>query len=116
MMIGCSRCGKVWDNCECPDLEILGNNLDMFEKDIEVVEKIMDDNSEVLSKLAKEDTNKHYKHGNIQPIDLIKDMGDLKPFCLGNAIKYIVRSRHKGSERRDIEKAIDYLKMVLEEL
>ena len=116
MGIGCSRCGREWDNCECPDLEILGNYLDMFEKDVEVAKDIINDNSKVLSKLAKEDTNTHYKQGNIQPIDLIKDMGDLKPFCLGNAIKYIVRSRHKGSEKRDIEKAIDYLKKILEDL
>ena len=33
-MIGCSRCGHVWDSCECPDLETLGSNLDMFEKEV----------------------------------------------------------------------------------
>ena len=34
-MIGCSRCGHVWDNCECPDLEAMGQNRDMFEMEIE---------------------------------------------------------------------------------
>ena len=80
----------------------------MFEKEVEAV---IEEHAQPCDEI-----NPHYKQGNIQPIDLIKDMGDLKPFCLGNAIKYIVRSRHKGSEKRDIEKAIDYLKMVLEEL
>jgi len=103
-MIGCSRCGHVWDNCECPDLEAMGQNRDMFEMEIETPVK------------GCEEVNPHYKHGNIQPIDLIKDMGDLEPFCLGNAIKYIVRCRHKGSKKQDIEKAIDYLNMVLKEL
>jgi len=93
-MIGCDRCGHIWDNCECNDKEVIGVDRDMFESDL----------------------SPHYKQGEIQPIDLIKDMGDLEPFCLGNAIKYIVRCRHKGSKKQDIEKAIDYLNMVLKEL
>ena len=113
MRVGCSRCGHVWDSCECPDLEEVGENRDMFEKEVDTrtMFQFLDQPVEDCG-----ESNPHYKQGNIQPIDLIKDMGDLKPFCLGNAIKYIVRSRHKGSEKRDIEKAIDYLKMVLEEL
>ncbi len=93
-MLGCNKCGHIWDNCECEDLDVMGADRDMFEVDV----------------------NPHYKQGQIQPIDLIKDMGDLEPFCLGNAIKYIVRCRHKGSKKQDIEKAIDYLSMVLKEL
>jgi|14BtaG_2_1085337.scaffolds.fasta_scaffold26812_3 hypothetical protein len=34
MSLGCSRCGKLWDNCECPDLEEVGENRDMFEKEV----------------------------------------------------------------------------------
>ena len=34
-MIGCSRCGHVWDSCECPDLEAVGENRDMFEKEVD---------------------------------------------------------------------------------
>jgi len=33
-MIGCSRCGKLWDFCECPDLEEVGENRDIFEKEV----------------------------------------------------------------------------------
>ena len=33
-MIGCSRCSKLWDFCECPDLEEVGENRDMFEKEL----------------------------------------------------------------------------------
>jgi len=93
-MIGCGRCGHTHDYCECKDVDVIGQDRDMFEAPV----------------------NPHYKQGEIQPIDLIKDMGDLEPFCLGNAIKYIVRCRHKGSKKKDIEKAIDYLNMVLKEL
>ena len=35
MRVGCSRCGHVWDSCECPDLEVVGENRDMFEKEVE---------------------------------------------------------------------------------
>ena len=93
-MLGCASCGHIWDNCICPDKEVLSQDTDVFETNF----------------------NNHYKQGNIQPIDLIKDMGDLEPFCLGNAIKYIVRCRYKGNKKKDIEKAIDYLNMVLKEL
>jgi len=34
-MIGCIICGHVWDNCECPDLEAMGQNRDIFEMEIE---------------------------------------------------------------------------------
>ncbi len=37
-------------------------------------------------------------------------------FLLGNAIKYILRSEHKGTEVEDIKKAIWYLNKKLEVL
>ena len=49
----------------------------------------------------------HYKQGEIQPIEVIEDW-DLN-FCVGNAIKYIARAKHKGTEVEDMEKAIWYL-------
>ena len=33
-MLGCNRCGHVWDFCECPDLEVVGENRDMFEIEV----------------------------------------------------------------------------------
>lgn len=50
----------------------------------------------------------HYKTGNIEAIDVIEDwqLG----FHLGNAIKYIARAKHKGSEQEDLEKAAWYLR------
>jgi len=54
----------------------------------------------------------HYKDCKIQPIEYI--VGNDLTFCEGNAIKYITRHRRKGEGRRDIEKAIHYLEMILE--
>lgn len=67
---------------------------------------------------------KHYKDNSVsitfQPIDLCKELG----FCLGNAVKYILRAGSKGDpdlsrQQRcvpDFKKAIDYLNFVLQEM
>lgn len=57
---------------------------------------------------------KHYNTGRIQPIEAIDDwkLG----FALGNAVKYIARAAHKGSELEDLKKAAWYLNHRIEEL
>ena len=45
----------------------------------------------------------HYNAGNIEPIDVIEDWG--LGFCLGNTVKYIARSEHKGTPIEDLKKA-----------
>lgn len=42
-----------------------------------------------------------------EPIKVIEDWG--LGFCLGNALKYIIRAPHKGTEERDLKKALWYL-------
>lgn len=53
----------------------------------------------------------HYKGKNLEAIDIIEDF-DLN-FCLGNAIKYILRAGKKYHEveglKQDLKKAIWYL-------
>jgi hypothetical protein len=49
----------------------------------------------------------HYTVGGIDTIDFIEAKG--LSYHLGNAIKYISRSYHKGSRRQDLEKAIWYI-------
>lgn len=44
-----------------------------------------------------------------EPIKVIESWGLGYGFCMGNALKYILRAPHKGSERADLEKAIWYL-------
>ena len=54
----------------------------------------------------------HYKSLPVQPSHYIRvnDLG----WYEGNAVKYITRHKQKG-ERKDIEKAIHYLELILEE-
>jgi Protein of unknwon function (DUF3310) len=44
-----------------------------------------------------------------EPIKVIEAWGFGEGFCAGNAIKYILRAPHKGTEREDLEKALWYL-------
>ena len=58
----------------------------------------------------------HYTYGNIECIDAIKEARkDLKgeeAFCIGNAIKYLWRWKHKNGFE-DLEKAKWYIDRVL---
>ena len=46
---------------------------------------------------------KHYNTGRIEVIDFIEDQN--LGFHLGNVVKYVARSAHKGSEIEDLRKA-----------
>lgn len=61
--------------------------------------------------LDKQIDGNHYKSMKIQPAQFINENQLL--FSEGNAIKYICRHKLKG-KRKDIEKAIHYLEMILE--
>jgi len=55
---------------------------------------------------------KHYNFGNIEVIDIIEDAGMSEGFCLGNALKYILRAKHKQNYLDDLKKEkwyLDYL-------
>lgn len=63
----------------------------------------------------KETYSKHYAmDNNQQAADVIFDAGHGEGFCLGNALKYILRyGKKEGYNKKDIYKAIHYLVMVL---
>ena len=61
--------------------------------------------------LSSQVDGNHYTSMKIQPAEFINE-NNLE-FAEGNAIKYICRHQKKG-KRRDIEKAIHYLEMILE--
>ena len=63
------------------------------------------------SSLEEQVGGKHYRNMKIQPAEFINENKLL--FAEGNAIKYICRHSVKG-KAQDIEKAIHYLKMILE--
>ena len=50
----------------------------------------------------------HYTSGPIEVIDIIE--GFSLGFHLGNVVKYVLRSPHKGAELQDLKKAEWYLK------
>lgn len=54
----------------------------------------------------------HYKGKGLECIQVIEafDLG----FCLGNAVKYILRAGKKGDRKEDLRKAIWYLNRELE--
>lgn len=56
----------------------------------------------------------HYKGKGIECIQVIEsfELG----FCLGNAIKYILRAGKKGEKKEDLRKAIWYLNRELEDV
>lgn len=56
----------------------------------------------------------HYNFGKIEVITVIDDWQ--LDFSLGNAVKYIARARHKGSELEDLKKAAWYLNHRIEQL
>ncbi len=55
---------------------------------------------------------KHYTFARFEVIDVIEDwkLG----YHLGNAIKYIARSKHKGREIEDLRKAMWYIQRYIE--
>lgn len=49
----------------------------------------------------------HYQQGGLEAIDVIEAFG--LGFCVGNALKYILRYRFKGTPLEDLKKARWYL-------
>ena len=56
----------------------------------------------------------HYTKSSIQPLDVI-DAWELN-FRRGNAVKYIARAPHKGTELDDLKKARHYLDLEIERM
>ena len=48
-----------------------------------------------------------------EPVNVIEAWGWGEGFCYGNAIKYILRAPHKGTEESDLKKALWYLERLL---
>ena len=58
----------------------------------------------------------HYNSGQYEAIDVIDDAGFGEGFCLGNALKYILRARHKENYIEDIKKAKWYLEYLIQRI
>lgn len=67
--------------------------------------------------MEKVEHPQHYNKNGIECFDIIKAFfgnNTFESFCLCNALKYIIRSRHKGNYLKDLEKAKFYLEQVIE--
>ena len=56
----------------------------------------------------------HYNSGQYEVVDVIDDAGFGEGFCLGNALKYILRAKHKENYIEDIKKAHCYLEYLIQ--
>jgi hypothetical protein len=52
----------------------------------------------------------HYTHMPIEAIDITEHFN----FCMGNALKYIIRADHKGNPIEDLRKAAWYINREIE--
>lgn len=64
----------------------------------------------------KEQVNNPSHYGGAgNPLEAINIIEHYKlGFCLGNVVKYILRSDKKGNRKQDLEKAVWYLKREIE--
>lgn len=94
--------------------EKLKNILD-FDIDNDIDKNYFSEYSKIIEKFREysEKTPNHYNAG--QPLSLYKEMGILEEFAQGSAIKYIVRYKNKGSEEKDLLKAMHYVAILLKE-
>lgn len=66
-----------------------------------------------LDLVATDDNVNHPDHYKWLPVEAI-EITEHFNFCMGNALKYILRADHKGKPVEDISKAIWYLQRELE--
>lgn len=62
---------------------------------------------------------KHYQTAEKEPIEIMQmyfTPQEMYGFCKGNSVKYVLRSRFKGHELQDMEKALQYTKWAVDVL
>lgn len=76
-----------------------------------------------MSKEIQVDHPDHYQAINLadpertyETIKVIKSMGMLEHFCLGNSMKYIMRADRKGTKLKDLQKASWYLNYLINDM
>ena len=110
----CSGCVSLCDGCagelpnESPN-NTHGANPDLNQWIFDTV------TGKTTGKTKEHDPVNHPSHYTSHPsgIETIQ-ITECMNFCLGNAIKYIMRCEHKDNKKQDIEKAIWYLQRELE--
>ena len=122
----CDLCYKVRDVAPFIRVENIIKDKTMIKEDKIIAKHVYKDRKLVACLPPNQDTYEdievqndpinpsHYKSGGLEAIDIIEAFN--LNFCLGNAIKYILRSGKKTeSPFEDIKKAIWYLKRYIKE-
>ena len=63
--------------------------------------------------------SEHYRQGDIQCIDALRSalgVEGFRGFCAGNVIKYVWRYQRKGNPEADLDKAMQYLVWLRDDL
>ena len=68
--------------------------------------------------MGKEKVNHpdHYNSGQYEVVDVIDDAGFGEGFCLGNALKYILRAKQKENYLEELKKAKWYLEYLIQRI
>ena len=78
----------------------------------EMIDKLVDEIKKRLPQGTAVDGPAHYN--GYQVLEAICDAGLGRGFCLGNAVKYLLRAEKKGRDKEDLEKAQFYLDWYIE--
>ena len=78
----------------------------------EMIDKLVDEIKKKLPQGTAVDGPAHYN--GYQVLEAICDAGLGRGFCLGNAVKYLLRAEKKGNDKEDLEKAQFYLNWYIE--
>lgn len=69
-----------------------------------------------MSKTNQVESPSHYNQGNTEVIDIIEGFLPGTDFHIANAIKYILRHKHKEKPVEDLKKAIWYLERAISKM
>jgi hypothetical protein len=68
---------------------------------------------------VKQSGSEHYKTGDVEPIDLYRSLGILRPFAIASIIKYSSRNVGDGTQasdpvsNKDMQKIIHYAEILM---
>ena len=63
--------------------------------------------------------SEHYRQGDIECVDALRSalgVEGFRGFCAGNVIKYVWRYQRKGNPEADLDKALQYLAWLRDDL
>ena len=84
-MLGCNKCGRIWDLCECKDVEGVGVDRDIFETEVDLGSHYRND----------------FKGVKIDPYRVIQIFGVTDPVAQ-HVVKKLLRGTKKGHDEETV--------------